>query len=329
MKSPFFIFVIICQITVIIILGFRIYQKKKNILGAVNINPIRKEDIVLRAEKLNYFYEPKPNSLQEQKLYGYPYKGRYTINSDSLNERFEYEVVKPGKTFRVITLGDSFTLGAYVDTKDNWTERLEDLLNGRNRCADDEKFEVINLGMGGYDIQYSVERFRVRGQKYRPDLVIWFLKYDDFKQINDITMDRIKKYEIEMKETGEYEEELKAGNLYPDWKKAQKEIIDELGEVYFETVQRKLLNDFKLYYSGSLLIITFSSLLDDNSKKILLDFQSSREKTYIYDGITNTIASPETHFPTDDHPNLKGHQLITNDVFNYLVQNKLIPCVNN
>jgi hypothetical protein len=56
----------------------------------------------------------------------------YTFNQDGLNERYDYNTTKPDGIFRIITLGDSFTFGHFVDTKDNWTERLEDLLNEDN-----------------------------------------------------------------------------------------------------------------------------------------------------------------------------------------------------
>ena len=57
-----------------------------------------------------------------------PNKGTYTINNDSLNERFNYSENKDKNTFRIITLGASYTYGLYVDTKNNWTEILEDIL---------------------------------------------------------------------------------------------------------------------------------------------------------------------------------------------------------
>ena len=123
-------------------------------------------------------------------------KAVYNINSDTFNERFDYEINKDDKTFRIITLGDSFTFGYIVDTKNNWTELLEDKLN-QLHCANFDKIEVINLGVVGYDIQYSVERFKLRGKKYNPDLVLWLLKGDDFQEIKEIVQPKWNKMNSE------------------------------------------------------------------------------------------------------------------------------------
>ena len=58
-------------------------------------------------------------------------------------------IKKNKDTFRIITLGDSFTFGMYINTKDNWTELLEDKLNSDMGCKNISMFEVINLGVGG------------------------------------------------------------------------------------------------------------------------------------------------------------------------------------
>jgi hypothetical protein len=61
MKIKIFISLIFVEITIILFLGFNIYHKK-NVLGEISINPIKKENLIFPKEgKLKYFYEPKPN----------------------------------------------------------------------------------------------------------------------------------------------------------------------------------------------------------------------------------------------------------------------------
>jgi len=168
---------IIAELIAIFLLGTKAYNKQNN--TAMIVNPIKKEQLLFsNGGILEHFYESVPNKVIEEQ-----WEDRvvtYTINSDTLNERFEYTVDKPKDTFRIISLGDSWTYGLGVDTQYNYSEVLEDLLNNNLRCKNFKKFEVINLGLYGYDIEYSVERFRVRGQKYNPDLIVWFVRNDDF-----------------------------------------------------------------------------------------------------------------------------------------------------
>lgn len=144
--------IIVSQLVVIAILGVIIYNKKSKVLGTVSVNPIEKENVVFSSDsQLTNFFEPQPGQTLK-KSGPAPFEAIYTINSDTLNERFEYEVDKPSGTYRIITLGDSFTYGMYVDTKYNWTELLENRLNSDLNCQNIEEFEVINFGNVGYDL---------------------------------------------------------------------------------------------------------------------------------------------------------------------------------
>ena len=187
MKIKIFISLITFQLVIILFLGFKIYQRQKNILGTISVNPINKESIALKpSNELKYFYEPGQNFTDKTPGHSYfkAFKAIYTINEDGLNERFNYSLEKPNNVFRIITIGDSFTFGLYVDTKDNWTEVLEDILNKELSCQNIKKFEVINLGVEGYDFEYAVERFKVRGLKYNPDLVLWLMI--DSNRLNEL-----------------------------------------------------------------------------------------------------------------------------------------------
>ncbi|HRN70508.1 MAG TPA: SGNH/GDSL hydrolase family protein, partial [Candidatus Woesebacteria bacterium] len=194
-------------------------------MGKTIINPIEKGLVTSNQDsKLAYYYEPNPNSVEAVNEWG-PYKGKYTINKDSLNERFEYAIDKPKNTFRIITLGDSYTYGLYVDTKDNWTEQLEDILNSKIQCRAIETIEVINLGVHGYDIQYANERFELRGKKYNPDLVLWLIKSDDLIQLNEVMYEKLASYA--------------PSDGYSNWNRAMTETTQEIGETNIIQLQQK------------------------------------------------------------------------------------------
>ncbi len=329
MKMKVVVSLIFFQLILISFLSYRVYQKQKNILGVVSVDPIKKENLVFKpSDKFKYFYEPKPNNIEKVNEW-VPYKGTYTINSDSLNERFDYPIKKTKNIYRIITLGNSFTYGLYVDTKDNWTEQLEDRLNQqKEQCTDITKFEVMNLGMHGYDIQYLIERFKLRGIKYEADMVIWLMNDNDFFQINEIMLKKAEFYQKQMSENGELEKQIKSGNLYPAWDRALRELKTQYDKKSLEKYQLDQLTQFrKDIYRGTLLFLTFPVTSFDH-KSILKDFTHSFAQTYFSDEIINIYDESREllYFPNDGHPNQNGHKQIAENIFNILIKKKLIPC---
>lgn len=90
------------------------------------------------------------------------------VNSDGLRDR-EYAVEKPPNTFRIVVVGDSVTYGYSVALEDTYVKKLEVLLNERDTGRN---YEVINLGVGGYNTPQELVRYREKGRKYQPDLLI-------------------------------------------------------------------------------------------------------------------------------------------------------------
>lgn len=303
----------------IAVLIYNLQWKSGKLLG-VSVNSIDSKTVQnVPSSALNYFYEPKPNSIDKPNDWG-PNKAIYTINADSLNERFDYSTTKDIGVYRIITLGDSFTYGLYVDTKDNWTELLEDQLNKQNKCTNIKKFEVINLAVQGYDVSYNVERYRTRGVKYNPDLIIWFL-YDQ-KRITE---------KIKAVTEKNREKWLKEGlneNSYEFWNRAHWEVMKEFTPDTMNAYQLATLNKINDYYMGKLVFLYQRNTdIDWTAKQFLFvdDFTRTRKYSYIHQ-IVNVMNTTNYHFPTDHHPNKEGHKAITEDVFQYLTQEGIIPC---
>jgi len=318
--------ILLSQLLIIIILSYQIYKKADNILGTTTIIPI-KNVVQNSLSNLDFFYEPPANFVEvvpEEITFS---DAKYTLNSDTLNERFNYSIQKESSAFRIITLGDSFTFGMFVNTQDNWTEQLENLLNTNIKCRKIKKFEIINLANYGYDIQHSLERYRIRGQKYNPDLILWFLKDDDFEQINEIMRIHEKKYLAEMKESGEFEDLMRGGNGYPPNIKMHRDMksyINKVGQNKILDLQENYLKSLNEYFHGSLIIFTLPNTQNQFKEK-MQEFAYSRPNTHFFDDISNIYELNNAVFP-DGHPNVNGHQIIAKDLFNYLTENKLIPC---
>lgn len=331
-KTNLLSILILIQLIIVFLLFFKIQKKRNNVLDNLSINPIKRENLsqdTTQESSLRFFYQFKPNTIIKDFPLWLKKSINNTINADGLNERFDYSIIKNRGVFRIITLGDSFTFGAFVNTPDNYSEQLEDLLNKNLSCKNINKFEVINLGVGGYDIEYAVERYRIKGQKYNPDLVLWFLKDDDFQIINEYVIPLEKQLQITMKLNPDSKEYYysKDGTTYPTWVKSSQKLLEEKGGNYISNYNYNALNKINLYFKNPLLIFTYPPT-QEMFRSLMLKFSVSRKNTFFNDKLFNIYQNNE-NFYFDKHPNQKGHELIANDLFNYLINNRLVFCNKN
>ncbi len=107
--------------------------------------------------------------------------GGTAINSAGFRDR-EYRVRKPAGVFRIVAIGDSVTFGPPEEREEAWPQHLERLL--RADAGGGMAFEVLNLGVSGYNITRAVERLRVLGMEYDPDLVVYGYVLNDPQQMS-------------------------------------------------------------------------------------------------------------------------------------------------
>lgn len=312
-KLPYLI--VALQILVISILYAQIHIKNKKILG-ISVSQVKSDSInKVVTDDLHYFYEPKPIKGEEARADWLPYVAKYNINSDTLNERFEYEIDKKKGIFRIITLGDSFTYGSYINTEENWTELLEDYLNSHFLCEDASKYEVINLGIWGYDFAYETERYIRRGKKYNPDLLITLIV--DFGRVTEHIQQNQGKKAISLKQKIEAREE---GDYYPELPINSHELSIEYRTQY----QFKSLNKLFSIYKGPYLMVDLEKSRD-YQKQIDRFVQEHKNITLERTQLNFKNKNPEYYLP-DGHPNTEGHKKIMDEILKFLVKNKLIPC---
>lgn len=319
MHKKIFFSIIVLQITCIVYICFMMYTKYTS--QSIAISPIQKNTIQLSpTDKLQYFFEPKPNITIIEPYYkdvSLSTAPKYSINNDALNERFSYPIQKDKNTFRIITLGDSFTYGLYVDTKNNWPEQLEDMLH--TMCKNDKKYEVINLAVSNYDIQYSLERLKQRGVKYNPDLVIWFVKYDDFSQINEIILPLRRDYYKKMKISEGLDKDQNNGTFWPYAQEVMKQFEEKYSAEQILTKQQEILQSIHTVYTDDLLMVLLD--MEPRRHKIFLDtFAKNRPNTFIYNQLPDFSRLP------DRHPDVKGHTEIAKNIFTYLMKSNISVC---
>jgi hypothetical protein len=100
------------------------------------------------------------------------------INSHGLRGP-ETTYAKPAGTFRILNLGDSVAMGWGVREEDTYGRRLESLLNEQSRGG--QRFEVINAGVPGWNVENELAYLQAEGLKYQPDLILL-----DLTLVNDI-----------------------------------------------------------------------------------------------------------------------------------------------
>ena len=290
MSKKLFTIIVSVQVIIIAYLVKSIYFQKTKILGT-STNPIKQEDITKNPAdnpNLKNFYEPKAGEIITEQQEWLKTQPVYIINDDSLNERFNYPVEKSPDTFRIIALGDSFTFGEYVNTKGNYPEKLEDYLN--NTCPKDSKYEVINLGVVGYDVQYTTERYFKRGQKYSPDLVIWLINDWNFFRINEQLFDRVKEIQNKANADGTADQRIKDEGRYYAWTQAQDELVTEMGKDSISSKQLEYFNDFRDSYNGNLILMIFPDQIRNNEidgwfSDFIDKISKINKNTYVFDEI--------------------------------------------
>lgn len=329
-KPRLLILVVSIQLILILSLAIVIHNKYSQVLGT-SINILSKKELTFpNNPTFKYFYENTPDSTESSNLawFGLPNEN-YTIsiNSSGFNQLSNYSIEKPQGTYRIITIGDSYTYGSDVNTKDNYPSQLEKKLNSDLKCKNISNFQVINLGVPGYDIPYTVERYRIRGQQYNPDLVLWFLIGDDFKRYNEELLPREKALENQLKESGEYSKLISQKNYYYAWTKVKDEILSEAGgEDNMLKMQEKSMEDINKFYTGRLLVFALDDpFTDSTSLSMLKDFTKKRKNTY-FNLSPNLYLQHGQMLNNVGHPSPKGYAEIVYNLYNYIVSNNIIPC---
>lgn len=159
MKNFFKIFLV--DVTVLLFLffsfeiGLRLFWKMSALKGELYMTS---KNHILR-------YELKPNVVY----------GQVAINSDGFRGK-DYPIVKSENTFRIIVLGDSEAFSVSLPLEDTVPGKLESILKATCKGVN---FEVLNMGVQGYNTIQELEMLRYKGLKYNPGLVILYYTFND------------------------------------------------------------------------------------------------------------------------------------------------------
>lgn len=96
------------------------------------------------------------------------YKIHIKISSQGLRDR-EFSLKKPPGTYRILSLGDSFSFGLGVEAGQTYAKLLEKKLN---TVSPPKKFEVINAGFAQTGPNQYLKNIDELGRAFLPDLII-------------------------------------------------------------------------------------------------------------------------------------------------------------
>lgn len=301
---------------------FRYYQKimeERNVLGVHDVATINKSDVQLsQNDNLKYFWTYEPNTVVVDERDWLPYKkATYIINTDGMNDSNNYEIEKPQNTFRIITLGDSHTFGHYVNTEDNWTEVLEKKMKDIDLFCEKENIEIINLGMPGYDLNYTIEFYKNFGQKYDPDLILWFESGSGFNRFNEELQPQIEECRKDVKAT----DEAALKKEYTEcWNKNEKKFEAEHPlEARVEMMEHQYDRYYKLENNNKTIVLFYENISKD--KREVIETWRTKYSPILFVPIIS-MPSRDKYLP-DGHPGPSGHQEIADTIFNFLINNEV------
>ena len=126
-------------------------------------------------------FEYQPNATPEEMVGLGDHRG-FRINSAGFRD-VEHTIAKPDGVTRIAVLGDSITVGVGIpDLEPIYPRQLQRILDSRPR---EDRVEVLNLGIAGYQTLQEVELLRVRGLAYDPDIVVIGFCVNDFSWNSD------------------------------------------------------------------------------------------------------------------------------------------------
>ena len=110
---------------------------------------------------------------------------KVTINADGYRGKLVSKA-KPKDVVRIVVFGDSHTFGTGADDSNTYPAALESLLNETRT----QKFEVLNFGIGGYQLHDSLLHARQKASKYEPDIILITYHGGDLLGHDSIILDR-------------------------------------------------------------------------------------------------------------------------------------------
>ncbi len=145
----------------------------------------------------------------------------------------------------ILIIGDSYTQGADVSYNESYPYYLSKML----------KYNIVNLGIGGYNTKMEIKRFFIKQTIYKPTLIVWQLCGNDMEDMNEYWSLAFNIFKLLKTKGYNCTYPLDESNL----------ILKQAGNIYYKKIfpnmERKL--------------------MDENVIKPLLKFENYLKKTHV------------------------------------------------
>ncbi len=264
--------------------------------------------------RFKYFYEPKPYELRYPNPQIPFNKVVNRMNNDGFNSMENYTVQKTRGLFRIMVLGGSETYGLYIKTQDNWPEQLQTMLNKQKICPNIQKFEVINLGVDGYDLSYSVERYLLKGKKYKPDLILLFIANP--YQLDDPLIEKSIQYDEQKALNPAYAKEVAKGNEYPAWTLGMQDVIKEKSRDEILKEQKSYLEQLIRSNNNALWILSYNYLSAADQDYFQQFLKNQKNSNFV---LFNSMYNQKQYLFPDGNLNSSGHKILAQQIYNKII----------
>ena len=276
-------------------------------------------------------YQIKPNF--EQVYDGYRCRIKPThikINSFGFRD-YEYSIKKPNNTIRIIAIGDSFTFGLGVELEDSWPKQLEKILNENNKNKNIH-YQVLNLGVPGYNFEQYFENIRVNALKLQPDIIIIaFIRNDAYPPDSETQLQEFMKTNcseirnFSNKDSGEFHRAMEKceAEFYSKFSKD----FEEHPLKYWQALEGEFTNISNITRENNIrIIITNLNSVPQPFIKEIINFSNNQSWCYVDGNTQKTMeeANRNTLNLYDGHPNKLGHELIAEKIFRGMIKYGLI-----
>lgn len=147
--------------------------------------------VLLAVEAVSRRFLPPPRELLEPQMVAEysptlkwtlkPNQNAFTIDAPvSTNSHgfrgSEVAVPKPPRVFRIVLLGDSITFGLGTRLEAMYATKLQAALDARHGTG---RFEIINMGVPGYNTRQELIALKAKGLEFEPDLAVVEFYWND------------------------------------------------------------------------------------------------------------------------------------------------------
>ena len=284
--------------------------------------------------------------LSDNRVLGYELKpnyqhGMYRINNHGFRGK-DIDIKEGKDAFRIVAVGDSITFGSRLKEEDIYPSLLEGYLN---KGELNRHFEVINTGVGGYNIWQYLEIYKEKVRILSPDLVIVGICQNDFEVVGPYHVDffgmvrgdfdaetrkglldnlaiyrtvsnRIKMYSLTRDEKGQDAVRTMAPSLSRKWTDGSVP-LKELVKITKE-------DNIPVFF----VIFPYRFQIKENDSQTdekLIEFM--KDNTLFYIDLLDSFRknSQELYVKGDYvHPNELGHNITADLIYRFLVDNRVI-----